>query len=134
MPATAFSFTKIAVADLERAEHFYSSVFGLSAVRRITGGEGDHAHEEVVMMPVGAAPDSCRLVLTRFINRALAVPGEAVIGLQVTDIDATIDAAIDAGGSTDHPARDFPEHGLRVALVKDHEGHVIELLQTLARD
>jgi predicted enzyme related to lactoylglutathione lyase len=131
MSAIAFWFTKIAVADLDRAERFYTAVFGLVVAKRVTSGEGSYAHEEVVMNPAGAPVGSTQLLLTRFVNRAPAVPGEAVVGLQVSDVNATIAAAVEAGGSLDHPARDYPEHNLRVALIKDHEGHRVQIMQVL---
>lgn len=131
MSALAFWFTKIDVADLDRAEHFYTSVFGLVVTRRVTSGEGIYAHKEVVMTPAGAPAGSTQLLLTRFVNRAPAALGEAIVGLQVSDVDATIAAAVDAGGSLDHPAQDYPEHNLRVALIKDHEGHMVQVMQFL---
>lgn len=131
MPATAFAFTKIMVSDVAAAEAFYSKVLGLTVLARVVR-EGEHPVEETVMAVPGAE-SGARLIVERPIGRPLPAPGEVITGFMVDDVDAFVEAAVAAGGSIVHPAQNNEEHGLRLAFVADHEGHVIEALQMLAR-
>jgi lactoylglutathione lyase len=133
MSVTAFDFTKILVGDLAAAERFYVGALRFTVVTRLAHGDGERALEEVILLPAGAERTSTQLVIKRYVNRPAPAPGEAILGFHVDDIEATIAAALAYGGSIDHPPVDVPDHALRVAYVKDHEGHLIELLQSVAQ-
>lgn len=112
-------------------ERFYCTAFGFVVGRRIVSGSGDNAHDELVLNVPDAPDQTGLLVLTRFVNRAPPEPGEWVVGLGVTDIEESIAAAVQAGGTVNSPVQDYPQYGLRVGLVKDPEGHFIQLHQIL---
>lgn len=132
MAVTGFNFTKVAVSDLAAMEQFYCTAFGFVVARRILSGGGDNEHEELVLNVPDAPGQTGLLLLTRFIRRPPPVPGEWVVGLSVSDIDESVAAAVAAGGTVNTPVQDFAQHGLRVALVKDPEGHFVQLHQFLA--
>lgn len=119
-----FTFTKVVVGDLDAQCGFYVAVLGLSAVHRMANGEGAEKHEQVVLRGDGEGPS---LVLVAYSSREVPVPGEAVLGFEVADVDVTVHAAVEAGGSV----RVAPKSagGSRVAVVLDPEGHAVELLQ-----
>ena len=48
-----FVFTKIIVADIERAFAFYHSVFGLIEIARISDGEGEMEMHEIIIGRAG---------------------------------------------------------------------------------
>jgi predicted enzyme related to lactoylglutathione lyase len=48
-----------------------------------------------------------------------------------TDVDATIRAVVSNGGGVLRAAQDRPEHAVRAAVVKDLEGHIIEVVGPL---
>jgi len=131
MPATAFAFTKILVRDVTAAENFYTQVLGLTVLARVVR-EGEEPVEETIMAVPGAETGA-RLIVERPIGRPLPSPGESITGFMVDDVDSAVTAAVGAGGSIVHAPMNNEEHGLRLAFVADHEGHVIELLQMLAR-
>jgi predicted enzyme related to lactoylglutathione lyase len=119
------------VHDVPAAEAFYAKVLGLVVLERVVHG-GEHPLEETVMAVPGAE-NGPRLIVARPFGRPLPPPGESITGFMVTDIHASVGAVVEAGGSIIHPPLDNEEHGLRLAFVTDHEGHVIELLQIIER-
>ncbi len=67
----------------------------------------------------------------RYIERATPPPGEAVLGFDVPDVEAAVRAVEAAGGTVDTPIDRMPDLGFAVAFVKDPEGHLIEIAQSL---
>jgi lactoylglutathione lyase len=131
MPALNFAFTKMVVADLAAAEHFYTSTLGLTRLTYIEFGEGSHALKEVILSIAGADPQVARLNLIHYPSRPTPAPGEAIFGFMVDDIEAALEAMIAAGGQIAVPLQDVPEHSLRLAFIADPEGHMVEILQAL---
>lgn len=126
----AISFFKIIVADVDRTFDFYHHVLGVEQNVRVRTGEGHDALDEIVSKPVGDAGAPV-LSIKRFLNRAAPPPGELQIGFIVPDVDRALADAVAAGGAVLKPAKDMPEHGVRVAFIHDIEGHAIELVQLL---
>ncbi len=50
------------------------------------------------------------------------MPGEAVLGFNVPDVQATVRAVRESGGTIDTPIEQMPDIGFAVAFVKDPEG------------
>lgn len=123
-------FTKIIVADVDRVFDFYARVLGVEERSRVRTGAGDEALEEIISHPVGHA-DAPTLIIKSYINRPAPPPGELQLGFQVASVDDVVAAAVAAGGSVAKPPRDAPEHGVRVAFLKDVEGHMIEIVQLI---
>lgn len=128
----AFSFTKIVVNDLEAAERFYCDILGLKLVARTTAPTGDYAQDERVLS-VGGGMDGAMLLLIRYLKRPTPMPGEAWTGFTVSNVDATVAAIEKAGGTVVIPCHTEEGHGVRVAVVTDLEGHMIELVTMLQR-
>jgi predicted enzyme related to lactoylglutathione lyase len=124
----SYAFTKIMVADLAAMERFYCGALGLTVQARISEDRPGHAMHETVLV-VGKGGGTL-LNLVQLLDKPCAPPGEAVVGLTVTDIDALISATVDAGGTLVTPVTEVPAHNLKVAYVSDPEGHMLELLQS----
>ncbi|MFF5965228.1 VOC family protein [Streptomyces collinus] len=124
-----FTFTKILVDDLEAEAAFYSTVLGLVEKHRVAGGEGTGAYSQSIMCC--ADSDEPSLLLLKLLHREAPTPGEAVLGFAVADVDEVVRATETAGGSVSSGPRSLPQHGLRIAHVKDPEGHLLELVQRL---
>ncbi|RSD14845.1 VOC family protein [Amycolatopsis eburnea] len=113
---------EIHAGDPERAVAFYTSVFGWKFERWgeapywvISTGEGDGI-DGGLLPRQGAAPEASAPV-HGFVN-TIAVP----------DLDASLDAVTDAGGTLALPKNPVPGVGW-LAYCKDTEGNVFGLLQ-----
>jgi lactoylglutathione lyase len=120
---TAFTMTKLVVADLEAASAFYTAVCGLAVVDRIEGP----TFAEVIMR--SSARGSATLILITYRGEAARAPGECVLVFETDDAAGFVDRAIAAGGRVTQPPQHLPEMGLTFAMVTDPEGHVVEALQ-----
>ncbi len=121
---TMLTMTKIIVTDLKRSEAFYRAVCGLDQVERLSG-EG---FEEVIMRS-SAAPGGAVLIL--FADGTSPPPGEAVLVFETPDVDAFAARVIAAGGTVVHAPQTAEAMGLRFAMFKDCEGHMLEALARL---
>jgi predicted enzyme related to lactoylglutathione lyase len=131
MTALAFSFTKLVVADLERAVRFYGEVFGMAALHRVRSEEHAYPLEEVVM-GLGEHGGGHRLVLVCYLDRPAPPPGALWTGFVVSDMAATLEVLARCGGRVEVPAHENAEHGVVAVLATDPEGHHIEIIRTLA--
>lgn len=127
--ATGFTFTKIVVADLDRAVNFYRDAVGLKLLNRFTAEGSDYAQEEAVM--VGGSDRGPMLLLVRYLSRPTPPAGAAWTGFSVDDLPATVAAIEAAGGKVVIPIKAVPEHKVTVCVVEDPEGHLIELTTAL---
>ena len=131
-PEAAFAFTKLVVHDLEPLVRFYSEVYGLHAVHRVRGESiGGEEIEEVMMSPDPTATWSS-LVLLRYLDRPAPERDEVILGFTTDDLPALIERVEAAGGSVHAPMKELPELHVRVAFVRDPEGHLTELVQVVA--
>jgi predicted enzyme related to lactoylglutathione lyase len=121
---------KLIVQDLEASERFYCAM-GFKVASRNIGGEGDVRQAQCWLSETGNR-DSFTLILSRFLETApappLQYPNELWLVFMTTDVDATIRAVTGNGGSVLRAGQDRPEHGVRAAVVKDPEGHIIEVV------
>ena len=125
-----FGFCKFLVNDLETTAAFYRAVFGLADWKRVahdnsatTGGPID----EISFRSTAAGGPS--LTLLKTVDRPAPPVGEAIMGFITSDLSALLDRAKAAGGEVAKPVRDMPEHKVKVAFVKDNEGHLIEVVE-----
>jgi len=125
----AFAFTKIIVADLDAMERFYCDTLGLKVAARIDVNERGWNLKEVVL---SIGDGTTQLNLLQYRDRPAPPLGEAVVGLSVEDMDAVIGTVVDAGGKLVTPPVEIPEHRLKICYVADPEGHLLELLQSIA--
>lgn len=121
--------TKLVVGDLDAAIAFYGAVCGFNEQRRIDAAVDERAITEVIL---GSATEAmATLVLLTFHDTPTAVRDECMLVFETDDADAFVARAVAAGGAVMQPAASLPDHGLRVAFVRDPEGHVLEALQRL---
>jgi predicted enzyme related to lactoylglutathione lyase len=124
-----FAFTKLIVGDLDRSAAFYRDVFGLTEDRRIDATVTGRAICEIILTSPKPAPAT--LVLFAFLDQPKPAAGDSILGFYTSDIAALVERAVRAGGSIAQPIESMPEHGLKVAFVKDNEGHLIEVVEPL---
>lgn len=127
MPVKSVAFTKIMVRDLAAQERFYCGVLGFTPGHRLADGEGADAFSELVIA-LGAS----QIVLMQYLHKPAPVPGEAILGLMVDDVDETLAAIVAGGGAVAVPAVAIPAFKLRIAYAADPEGHMLELMQVMA--
>jgi predicted enzyme related to lactoylglutathione lyase len=131
-PSANFAFTKLIVHDLEKMAAFYGEVYGLHAVRRVSGERiGDEEIDEIMM---SADPDAAwsSLVLLEYVGRTASPNGGVILGFTTDDLPALLERVQAAGGRVHAPMKEMPELGIRVAFATDPEGHLAELVQVLA--
>lgn len=142
-----FSLTKLNVNDPVALEHFYVAL-GFKVVERRLGematgvgvGLEDVAQEQVRLSQTGDAT-SHRLVLSRFVNLPEQpmnprYPGPYWIVLRTPDVEASVAAAVAAGGSVHRPVEkvEDPRYPGAAAIVCDPEGNFIELYNVAYAD
>lgn len=127
---TGMHATKLVVRDLESSERFYRAL-GLRLVSRNLGGE-DEVRQAQCWLSVTGDMTTHVLILSHFTEvpppPKPVYPGEVWLAFQVSDVDATVAAAMAVGGATLRAGQDRPEHAVRAAVVCDPEGHLIELV------
>ena len=128
-----FSFTKLVVDDLDRMADFYCAVFDLHRTGRmkIEHGAIGEPIEEIFLCP---SPEDRygAFVLFKFSTRPAPRDNETILGFQTRDLDAVVDRATRRGGSLAAPVKEMPELGARVAMLRDPEGHLCELVELKA--
>jgi predicted enzyme related to lactoylglutathione lyase len=131
MAVSNFALTKIAVADLEEQERFYTRALGLVRTAYIEHGEGEAQLKEAILgvpnAPVGAA----QLSLVRYASKPVPPLGEAVTVFVTDDVEATISVVVEAGGRVVVPVQEIADHRVKLAFAVDPEGHTIEFIQNL---
>lgn len=129
-PPATFSFTKLVVDDLDAMVDYYCAVFGLHRGSRNTFEKGI-AGEAIDEIALVAAPGDAygALSLLEFVNRPAAKHDEVILGFTTPDIAALLERVRSAGGSVLGPVEEMPDHGLRVAFVRDPEGHLCEVVE-----
>lgn len=124
-----FAFTKLVVVDLDAAEAFYTTVFGLTPTARVHSDIAGRVIDEVMF--AATAPGASTFVLLTYPDLRDASSDEVIVGFMTDDVDALVTLAVASGGALAREPRDMPEHGVRVGFVTDPEGHLIELVQRL---
>lgn len=130
---TNFSFTKLVVDDLDRMAAFYSQVFELHVTGRLEFEKGAIGEpiEEVFLCPEPTDRYG-QFVLFKFKQRRPPRDNEVILGFETRDLDAVLARATRLGGALAAPIKDMPELKVRVAMVKDPEGHLCEVLEMQA--
>ena len=124
-----FGFTKLVVADLERCVAFYKSVAGLEEVNRVDADIAGRKISEIMLQ--ATTPGGANLVLLHFHDLPRPSADEVILGFITPDLEAFVKRTREASGSVYDEIKSMPEHGVRVAFVKDPEGHLIEVVQLL---
>lgn len=123
-----FGFTKLLVNDLEKSATFYATVCGLQELARVDSDIAGRPIREIMFQPTGDGAGM--FVLLQFMDQ----PGsgsDVILGFQTEDLSAFVERALAAGGQQADPIRNMPEHGVKVAFVRDVEGHLLEVVELL---
>jgi predicted enzyme related to lactoylglutathione lyase len=122
-------FTKLVVGDLERSAAFYKSVCGLVEAMRIDGEIDGRPIREIAFEhgPQGGM----RFVLLAFLDTNQPAAGEVIVGISTPDLDAFLDRVRAGGGEVTSEVFVRADHGVKIAHVKDPEGHMIEVVQAI---
>jgi len=128
--AQHFGFTKLVVADLEKSARFYSHIADLKELARVEAQIGGKPISEI--MYHATKPGGATFVLLAFPGEPAPVSGGVIVGFETDDVDAFVKRVVAAGGAVMEDAHDMPEHGVRVAFVRDLEGNLIEVVELLA--
>jgi lactoylglutathione lyase len=115
----------INVDDLDRSAEFYTKALGLQEKMKLDLGE---MHEVMV----AGEGDSASILLVQHSERTAAPdPGSGYekIVLLTDDVDAAHERATANGGTSVKEPWDLAKMGIRVALVRDPDGYLIELIQ-----
>lgn len=126
-----FGFTKLVVQDLEAMSAFYREVAGLVEMARVQDSVGDRKIDEILFNATGQG--AATFVLFKFLDRETVAQDEVILGFQTQDLVAFVERVKAAGGSVVQPIEVKAEHGVKVAFVTDPEGHLIEVVELLAR-
>ena len=131
MGKTSIFYYKMVVADSESLARFYDVVFGMKEIQRYDALDDEDPHLEIILSASGDENDR-QIALMHYVNRPAPSPGEAAIALLVDDVDATVAAALAAGGRSTRAAVTLDEYKFRFAMIVDPEGHALEVMQHLA--
>ena len=126
-----FGFTKLVVQDLEGTAAFYKDVAGLVEMARIQDTVGDRQIDEILFNATGEG--GATFVLFKFLDRDAPAQDEVILGFQTSDLEAFVERAQKAGGNVVQPIEVREAHGVKVAFVTDPEGHLIEVVELLAK-
>jgi lactoylglutathione lyase len=115
----------INVDDLDRSVEFYTNALGLEEKTKIDLGE---LHEVLV----GGSDDRTSILLVKHADRTdVPVPGTGFekIVLMTDDVEAVYERATEQGGESVKAPRHLEQLGITVALVRDPDGYLLELIQ-----
>jgi len=119
-----FVWADLFTTDPEAATKFYSGLFGWTANTLVQHGRA------YTVFSNGSRPVAGLAVRPRSRSHR---PSRWISYIAVTDIAATLKHVVEAGGQVRADARDFPERGWQ-AIVADHEGGIVGLLQSASGD
>jgi predicted enzyme related to lactoylglutathione lyase len=84
---------------------------------------------EIMFNPT--APGGATFVLLAYTDTSAPALSEAITLFITPDVAGLLKKARTAGAQVMEPLRDMPEHGVKVAFIRDVEGHLIEVVQLL---
>ena len=125
MSSVQISGFGINVSDLDRSTEFYTRGLGLVEKAKYDLG---HMHEVLV----GDESDSATILLIKYTSRSGAPDlgtGYEKIVLVVDDVAGIYERALAEGGSTEVEPKTIEKMGLTVAMVRDPDGYLIELVR-----
>jgi catechol 2,3-dioxygenase-like lactoylglutathione lyase family enzyme len=124
-----FNFSKLVVRDLDRCAAFYRDVCGLREIARVDADIAGRPIREIMFHPTSEG--GANFVLLTFLKEAPPAAGEMIVGMETADLAAFIERAEKAGGRVEQAPRVFEAYHVKVAFVRDVEGHLIEVVQQL---
>ena len=128
-PRAHFGFTKLLVDDLEKTAAFYAAVCDLVEVNRVEDRIAGRPIREILFH--ATAEGGASFVLLKFVGAPKPTNDEVILGFQTPDLAAFLERVRAAGGQVAEAIKVMPEHGVKVAFVRDVEGHLIEVVELL---
>ena len=125
MSSNQISGFGINVSDLDRSTDFYTRGLGL-----VEKGKYDLGHMHEVL--VGAEGDGVSILLIKYTSRSEAPDigtGYEKIVLACDDVEGAYAQALAEGGTSQLEPRTIEQMGLTVAMVRDPDGYLIELVK-----
>ena len=126
MSSNQISGFGINVSDLDRSTDFYTRGLGLAEKGKYDLG---HMHEVLV----GTEGEAVSILLIKYTSRTEAPDigtGYEKIVLACDDVDGAYAQALAEGGTSELEPRTIEQMGLTVAMVRDPDGYLIELVNT----
>jgi lactoylglutathione lyase len=117
----------INVDDLDRSAEFYTGALGLQEKAKYDLGE---MHEVLV----GGEHDTSAILLVKHSKRTEKPDlgnGFEKIALVTDDVSGAYERSVAQGGSSVSEPRTLEQMGIRMALVRDPDGYLIELIEPL---
>ena len=108
--------------DLDRLLAFYTGLLGAHEVMRFP--------DDGPVFYVGLALGDSELGLSSDASVVPGEPGRMLLSIEVPDVDALLPTVEPLGGQAPSRANDMP-WGQRVAHIRDPDGNVVNLTQTL---
>jgi catechol 2,3-dioxygenase-like lactoylglutathione lyase family enzyme len=124
MRLTTLDYTILVVDDLDTALAFYTDALGLPLGHR----SGPYAQLDTGSCHLGLY-ERAAMAETLGVGDTDVAPFE--IGFKVDDVDGAYGELIDRGATPVVPPTDRP-WGQRTAYIRDPDGHLVELAQSLA--
>ena len=112
-------YFEIPVQDMDRAVEFYAKTFGVNFERQSIDGN------EMALFPYDVGGEGATGALAKGDSYKPSLKGTRVY-FSTSDIDATLQSAIAAGGKLIYPKTDIGDYGF-VAEFEDSEGNCIAL-------
>ncbi|MXP26775.1 VOC family protein [Altererythrobacter indicus] len=123
-PTVQLAFFKLNVSDMDAMLQFYTKAFGFAVTMSFDEPE---FLEHIMGLPGLETGPNLLLVAYKDGRTITLGNGHGPVGFTVTDMDSAFAAAMDAGASV--VLEPFAMGSARVAMLKDPEGHEIELVQ-----
>ena len=123
-PTAQLAFFKLNVSDMDVMLQFYAKAFGFAVTMSFNEAE---FLEHIMGLPEQQAGPNLLLVAYKDGRTITLGNGHGPVGFTVTDMESAFAAAMDAGASV--VLEPFAMGQTRVAMLKDPEGHEIELVQ-----
>jgi predicted enzyme related to lactoylglutathione lyase len=131
-PTTRYSFTKLIVNDLEKMSSFYAEVYDLEEVERIQSAIGTDPIDEIMLGVDGKFENG--LVLLKFVDKPAPENGELILGFITDDVEAVYERVLAAGGGIHAAIKQDAGSLYKVGFVRDPEGHLAEVVETVDPD
>lgn len=129
MTAIPPGFTKLIVEDIDRMSAFYGAVCGLIEEAR--------AEDRIAGRPIcevyfkADPPGTGTFTLTKFLDAPRPAVEAVILGFVAADIDRFVETAVASGAVVVEPAYSRPDHGVKVAFLRDIEGNLLEVVELL---
>jgi predicted enzyme related to lactoylglutathione lyase len=122
-----FTAVKLQSSNITDCEQFFGSVFGFEVTRRY-GGEPGASFAEIVMTLRGEKGMMLKFIQTA--DEPVSATG-TTIQIALSEIEPTLTAALAAKATVVMAPTEFPEAGVRMAVISTDQGLGIELVQDI---